>query len=412
MRRLRLTKASIEALKAPASGYELYWDDKTPGLGIRITASGAKSFIYQRRVNGRTRRITLDKFPRMGVELARKRVEKLAPKISDGIDPVLEAKREAATRVTLGEALDAYLESRDLKARTVTDIGHAMRGLKDWMGKPVKSLTPAMIETRHRKLGEKSEARANLTMRYLRAVLNFAASKWADDEGHPLIAYNPVKRLSAIKGWYRVERRNSVLKEHEIKPWWQAVEAMGEDPALRHGPEYRDYLLTLLLTGLRRSEALNLTWEQVDFKARSLTVTDTKNRETHTLPLPAYLLNLLKHRKERSAGEYVFSAPDGNRIDNFRLVTRAIEKQAGVHVTPHDLRRTFATVAERLDIPHYALKRLLNHKMSADVTAGYIVTDVERLREPMEKITDFLLKAAGVRDTPALLPYPAKRAHE
>ena len=84
-------------------------------------------------------------------------------------------------------------------------------------------------------------------------------------------------------------------------------------------------------------------------------------------------------------------------------MTRYIENRSGLHVTLHDLRRTFATVAERLDIPAYALKRLLNHKQGSDVTAGYIVTDVERLREPMERVSDFMLKAAGVRDTPAPL---------
>ena len=119
---------------------------------------------------------------------------------------------------------------------------------------------------------------------------------------------------------------------------------------------------------------------------------------------------MLKERGERSTGKYVFSAPDGDRISNFRDVTRYIEKRSNLHITPHDLRRTFATVAERLDIPAYALKRLLNHKQSSDVTSGYLVIDVERLRKPMEKITDFVLKAAGERDTPTLLPYPAKGA--
>jgi integrase len=60
--------------------------------------------------------------------------------------------------------------------------------------------------------------------------------------------------------------------------------------------------------------------------------------------------------------------------------------------TLHDLRRTFITVAESLDIPAYAIKRLVNHKLSGDVTAGYIVGDVERLRAPMQRITDYLLR--------------------
>lgn len=71
-------------------------------------------------------------------------------------------------------------------------------------------------------------------------------------------------------------------------------------------------------------------------------------------------------------------------------------KNSGVHFTVHDLRRTFITIAESLDIPAYALKRLMNHKMSNDVTAGYIIVDVERLRKPMQLITDYILKCTGI----------------
>jgi hypothetical protein len=78
------------------------------------------------------------------------------------------------------------------------------------------------------------------------------------------------------------------------------------------------------------------------------------------------------------------------------------------HCAPHisdaffhglDLRRTFATTAERLDISSYAVKRLLNHLTGSDVTAGYIVTDIERLRRPMQAIADFLFRAMGSAET-------------
>jgi integrase len=66
-------------------------------------------------------------------------------------------------------------------------------------------------------------------------------------------------------------------------------------------------------------------------------------------------------------------------------------KRLGKNVTFHDLRRTFITIAESLDIPSYALKKLLNHRDPNDVTAGYIVIDAERLRKPMEDICSFIL---------------------
>jgi hypothetical protein len=63
----------------------------------------------------------------------------------------------------------------------------------------------------------------------------------------------------------------------------------------------------------------------------------------------------------------------------------------------HDLRRSFVTIAESLDIGVYAVKTLVNHKEGNDVTSGYIQMNTERLRDPMQKITDFILSSAGIR---------------
>ena len=87
-------------------------------------------------------------------------------------------------------------------------------------------------------------------------------------------------------------------------------------------------------------------------------------------------------------------------------------QESGIAFTIHDLRRTFLTVAESLDIPAYAVKRLANHKMSNDVTAGYIVADVERLRQPMQKITDYILKCAGYKSSATITALPEKKSHK
>ena len=81
-----------------------------------------------------------------------------------------------------------------------------------------------------------------------------------------------------------------------------------------------------------------------------------------------------------------------------------VTKASGIHFTVHDLRRTFITIAEGLDILAYALKRLMNHKINGDITAGYILTDVERLRKPMQQITDYFLKCMGGQES---APAPA-----
>ena len=90
--------------------------------------------------------------------------------------------------------------------------------------------------------------------------------------------------------------------------------------------------------------------------------------------------------------------PGGGYLKEPRNAVSRVSDISGVPFTLHDLRRTFITIAESLDIPAYALKRLLNHKDPNDVTAGYIVSDVERLREPMQRITDFIKEQISQTD--------------
>ena len=102
--------------------------------------------------------------------------------------------------------------------------------------------------------------------------------------------------------------------------------------------------------------------------------------------------------------EYVFSGDGkaGYLIEPRRQVQRVIQ-MSSVSFTLHDLRRTFITIAESIDISAYALKRLVNHKMTNDVTAGYIVSDVERLRKPMEQISRWLLQYFGIDEEKMIL---------
>jgi integrase len=108
----------------------------------------------------------------------------------------------------------------------------------------------------------------------------------------------------------------------------------------------------------------------------------------------------MQARYDSRTNNYVFPGAGiaGHIIEPRRQMTKVTEL-TDIQFTVHDLRRTFITIAESLDIPAYALKRLLNHKMTSDVTAGYIITDVERLRKQMQLITDYILKCMRIKST-------------
>ena len=392
---MRMTKQSIDKLPVPAplpsgkSNQHIYRDDHLSGFAVRVTSTGVKSFIVEKRLGRKNRRITIGRYGHLTLEQGRLEAVKLLGKLATGVDPIHERKVERVKQITLKQMFDDYIEGHPtLTAYTIKDYERSINGsFKDWQNKPVTELSKDLIEKRHRDLGRVSHARANNAMRVLRAVYNYAMDKYDDLDGNPIIQSNPVSRLSRTRGWFRVERRRTVIKPHQLRAWYDATLQLQSDTA-------RDYLHFTLLTGLRRGESARLTWKMVDFEDRTITIPETKNGESHTLPLSDFLYELLKRRYETCGGfGYVFPAEskEGHYTDPKRAIEYVID-WSGVQFCMHDLRRTFITVAESLDISIYTLKRLLNHKMTNDVTAGYIVLNTERLREPMQRITDYFLR--------------------
>jgi integrase len=155
---------------------------------------------------------------------------------------------------------------------------------------------------------------------------------------------------------------------------------------LRH-QKVKDYLMLLLLTGLRRNEGATLRWEDIDFQSKVLTVRAelAKNGNEHRLPLSDYLYEMLHRRYlDRADSEYVFPRQGGKHhmVDSDHVI-EGVAAKADCPFILHDCRRTFLTLAERLSLPYVVLKKLANHSGRNDTTFGYIVVDVERLRKPM-----------------------------
>jgi len=257
---------------------------------------------------------------------------------------------------------------RDIMQKTVL--------MEERKGSHVGRIRKTRDESNRRK-----EASADLVMRVLRAVLNYA---FAGQEEDGRMRVNPVSILSRKKTWFRVERRRNLIKNSDLPKWHNAVLALPN-------PHMRDFLLFLLFTGLRRNEAAKLKWSHVSFDEEAFTIVDTKNKEPHTLPMSDYLYRMLKTRHDvLRENQYVFpSEGDKGYIQEPKRAIDNVTANTGIFFTCHDLRRTFATIAESLDLSAYTVKALLNHKQQGgDVTGGYIQIDVDRLREPMQKVTN------------------------
>lgn len=396
----KLTKAFVDKVGLESSGQMVYRDSDLMGFCLRV---GTKTKIYfvESKLRTKTLRVTIGRHDVFPLDDARTQAKVYLADIARGHNPLDAEKARKSLQVTLADVLDDYIQTRiNLKASTIEDYRRTFKQyLGDWQNKPLMDVTKDMVEAKFRKIGEDSPAMANKTMRNFRAVVNYAMLKYENTNGDSIFKVNPVNRLTQLRAWYRVNRRNTLIKNHELAAWYSAVMNLKNDTIAPNRETIRDFLLFLLFTGLRRSEAANLKWSNVDFKDKSFVIKDTKNHDDHQLPMTSYLFDMLVRRKTQSTSQFVFSnETDKGGLKDPKKQIRNVVNESGVSFSSHDLRRTFITIAESLDIPAYALKKLLNHRIQNDVTAGYIIMDVGRLRAPMQKITDYILSCTGQKE--------------
>lgn len=391
---ITFTQQRVEGLPLPATGRAEYRDARQPGLYLRITANGTKSWrLVKKARSGKLERITLGQGPTVSVGQARDLARVHLAEIIEGRSPIAEKRREKTLSITLATALKDYLEARDLKDSTRQDYRQLCeRYLSDLLSRPLSQIDEAAIRTAHKRASERGKTKGNQVMRVFRAVWNFAREQYKI-EGRPILGEAPTRILSAQRLWNRETRRTRIIPRARLGDWYQAIDGLQNRTA-------RDYLLFLILTGLRKEEAANLTWKNVDFAAGTFTIVDPKNHQDHTLPLTDCLSRLLQQRpraKPRKDTDHVFPGQDGRaKLSGIYKSIGTASAAAGLEFRPHDLRRSFATVAETLGYGGYTLKRLLNHTVSGDVTQGYICMDPDSLRAPLEAIHAYFLQEFGI----------------
>lgn len=401
----KLTEAFVKSIPASEDGQKLFYDNVLRGFGLRVSRRSL-SFFAERRLSGKTKRRTIGPYPCISVEQARKAAQVILGELTQGIDRKKAARDAQLKAVTLAEAFEEFKRAKkSLSPRTVDDYSTLLnRHASDWMKRPWPSITTNQVLMRHREVGNAiGGPTANYLMRALGSVLRFSMKFYKDTDGKCLVSECPTVILSDTKAWYPERTKDSYLKPNQLSVWWKAVEALENRTAA-------DYFVMLLLTGLRRSECASLRWTQVDLDNRTITIHETKNGRKHVLPIPDYLFDLLSRRKSETVNEHVFPGPGiTGHIVEIKNNLAKVRKALKFDISLHDLRRTFVTIAESLDISAFAVKRLVNHSMSRDVTAAhYIVFDIERLREPMEKIGKFILKSAGALPSADVLQLTAK----
>jgi integrase len=340
--RRRLTKQFISTAR-PQDREAIHWDTEVPGLGLRITAGGSKSFILKTRIGGGRaapiRKPTLGKLGDLTLDQARTKARDWRALAANGVDPTRH--KEEVGR-TVNDLCDEYLDVHAPRKRSAADDAAKIKQhIKPRIGrKLLKDVAYTDIERLHRSM-KKTPYAANRTLALLSKMFSLAVKwEWLDR--------NPAKGIER----YVEEKRERFLKPDEIQRLSQALIDY-VDVAQRPSQAQKsvDAIRLLMLTGARRSEALSATWDMFDFDTGVWIKpsSHTKQKKVHRAPLSPPALQLLQEIKHRVNGsDYLFPSRSSSKHPHLMELKKAWAKICELadleDVRIHDLRHTFASI--------------------------------------------------------------------
>ena len=415
---INLTAGTIDRLTCPSGKQQAFIrDTQAPGLRIRVTSAGAKSFVFEAKLNRQTIRRTIGDVRAWNIEQARTEARRLAVVLDGGQDPreidrqrlaTMAAEKDAALAhaMTVAEAWAVYLAARQPRwgerhynehlllvkpggaasnraANGVTAPGilHALVSL------PLRDLTAPVIEAWSIREAQTRPAAARLAWRCLKAFLSWCAEQ--PQYAPAITGVNPAKTKKARESLGKPNVKKDALLKEQLPSWFDAVRQI-------QNPVIAAYIQTLLLTGARAGEVLGLRWVDINTKWRGLTIRD-KVEGTRVIPLTPYVWQLLDALPRRN--DFVFSSTKsaGGALVIPRNQHHDACKVAGIDgLTIHGLRRSFKSLTEWLEIPAGVVAQVMGHKPSATAEKHYTVRPLDLLRVHHEKIEAWMLEQAGV----------------
>jgi len=419
--RVNLTAGTIERLTCPAGKQQAFMrDSEAPGLRVRVTAAGAKSFVYEAKLDRQTIRRTIGDVKLWSIEQARTEARRLAVVLDSGQDPRELERQQQADRAaakaaaavqaaTVGEAWAAYVAERtphwgelhrkdherltraggEIAKRGTRGRGVTIAGpLYPLLGLPLRELTAPIVEAWATREAQTRPTAARLAWRLLKAFLGWCAEQ---PEYAPVLpSTNPAKTKKAREALGKAKAKDDSLLKEQLPAWFDAVRSISN-------PAVAAYLQTLLLTGARPGEVRAMRWNDLNTQWRGLTIRDKVEGE-RVIPLTPYVWHLLAALPRRN--EFVFAS---SRNENTPLTEpnhahdKACKVAAIDGLTLHGLRRSFGSLSEWLEVPAGVVAQIQGHKPSATAEKHYRVRPLDLLRVHHERIEAWILEQAGVQ---------------
>lgn len=351
-----LTDVEVRALKAEAGQRLVVRDGKVPGLTLRVSpTSKAWSFVYRARGEARQRRYSIGTYPAWSVAAARDKALALKKRVQDGGDPVIEEKirREA---LTFSKLVERYMANHGKKIRSAAEYQQLLdKDVIPRIGeRRVDEITRPEVGALLDDVAKRAPIVANRVMSVISSVFG-----WAVSEG--LAMDNPARGLKK-RGTEKARARH--LDNEEVGALWTGLSETA--------PRYADLVRLVLLLGARPGEVAGMTREEIDLGNAlwRLPAERVKTKTAHTLPLVGEALAIVTRLCEGKRAGHLFSTTKG-KAPTSQDLAKAFERTRGVlkeSATPHDLRRTAATIMSRLEIDRLTIAYVLNHQSTVKAT--------------------------------------------
>ena len=359
MQKPSLNQRTATSLPPQPTGQRTYFDAKLPGFGLRVSASGHRSWVAVYRLHGRKRRYTLGPIETLTAEAARTQAFEILARARRGEDPAAEKQAQRRAE-TFAELADLYLARHATKKRDggARDRAILEREFRQWRHLPAASIRRRDVLRVLDAIKDRGAGvAANRALACIRKVFAFGVER-------EMVEVNPAAKIRRPTDEHSRER---VLKDAELKALWEATEP--EDR------ETRALVRLLLLTGQRTGETKAMRWADVDQEEALWTIpaTVSKNGKEHAVPLsPAVTAILADLRAHATCAPCAFPSDSGSgHRASIQKAIRRLRKASGVtDWTPHDARRTVATAMGDLGVARETIRRVLNHQ-ERDVTATY-----------------------------------------
>lgn len=408
----KLTTNKIDRYAVEDEDY-FVWDTKFTGLGLKVNKGGSKAFVFQGRLGGvgNAKRRTIGKYPMTTLQQAIDTAQDWAKLFASGIDPKdkrneqlkrNEVKKKEAVKasLTFGTAFTDYFERKkgSWSARYIADHRDAAKphlsdkdynaGCFDYIwDKPLTELTPEFIEGWTHHENKTRASRMAQAHRMYKAFVNWSSEI---DEYKGLIPDKSATAKIVLSSIKKTGRDKNSLQRQQLAPWFELVNS----PVIYE--THAAALICMLMNGSRPDEMLSLKWSDVDFRWKTIKITDKVDQWERIIPLTPFTEKtmLLLPR----VNDYVFGSTR-NKVGFIKIgdTYRNALHDAGLpSLPPKAMRKSFSNLSEWVSVPYGIVKQIMGHRPSATDEKHYKDRAIDLLRFWHIKIEQFILAEAGI----------------